>query len=222
MTVFGSYPSPTDSWVVHNCAKSWTASTIYRSLPDSVMTTDGASNTTPTTTTTSPPDPGAGMITGSTDGGDTSEESESPQSQAWIAGVVVGCLAAGAAVAGLGFWLGRRRKRGGPGGEGPHSKEEPQSGFMLHSATTVSSGQHSERQPDAQYSGYPPTEHSMQHSMPRTQTVVAGGVEMEGGYGGYYRNYGEKGIPLSPQEAPPGVMSVELAAEPVQQWKHYL
>jgi hypothetical protein len=209
MTVFGTFdPSPTESWMVYNCAKSWSASTIYRSLPESVMAT-----------ATSSSDGGPGMITGApelnnTDGeGSTAEESESPKSQAWIAGVVIGCVAAGGAVAGLGFWLGRRRKRGRGG-------EDPQNGFDLHSSTLLRSGGQPGGQPGGEYS--PPPEDNTKNPMPHGQAVtVADGVEMDGGYGGYYSHYREKGPPISLHEAPGG-MSIELAAEPVRKKKPYV
>ena len=218
MTVFGSYdPSPTDSWMVYNCAKSWSASTIYRSLPESVMTTaDSASST--TTTTTSSSDGGPGVITGasdlnSTDGGDTAEESESPQSQAWIAGVVIGCVVAGGAVAGLGFWLGRRRKRGLGGAD-------PQDGFIPHSSMMPRSGGQPGRQPGGEY--YAPSEDSTKHSMSHGQAVtVADGVEMEGSYGAYYSHGREKGPPITLHEAP-NAMSIELATEPIRKTKPYV
>jgi hypothetical protein len=158
------------------------------------------------------------MITGVPDsdraeGGDTAKESESSQSKAWIAGVVIGCLVAGGAVAGLGFWLGRRRKTG-PGGE------DPQKGFILHSSALLRSG----RQPGGQTGGeyYARHNENTQHSMPHGQAVaVSDGVEMEGSYGGYYNHYREKGPPMSPQEAPAS-MSIELPAESVHKKKAYV
>jgi hypothetical protein len=218
MTVFGTFdPSPTESWMVYNCAKSWSASTIYRSLPESLMTTNSASST---TTTTSSSDGGPGMITGAPDlnsaeGGDTAEESESPQSQAWIAGVVIGCVVAGGAVAGLGFWLGRRRKRG-------HGREDPQNKSAFHTSTLLGLGGQPGGQTVGEYYYAPSPGDNTNHSMPHGQPVtVAGGVEMEGSHGAYYSDGREKGLPISLQEAPTS-MSIELATEPVRKTKPYV
>ncbi len=175
MTVYESYPSATASWVVRNCANSWSASTVYRTLPLS-MTVSSTSSGSSLSTATFPTDSMGDMTTGvgspvaSTTDGNTVGTLEPSHSHAWAAGVAIGCLAAGALFGGgFGFWIGRRRRRDA-------DEDGPQMGFTL-----------------------------------RDQTVaLADGTEVKGGDQ-------EKHWVPRPQEAPAGVMSIELDAAPNQQ-----
>ncbi|KAG7290076.1 hypothetical protein NEMBOFW57_000070 [Staphylotrichum longicolle] len=103
MTVYGSYPSATDSWVVQGCANAWSASTVYRSLPLSMTMTTASpvDSATGTATGAASTAGGAGAPAESSTGGDTSGEPEHSQSLAWIAGVVIGCLAVAGLFAGF-------------------------------------------------------------------------------------------------------------------------
>lgn len=209
MTVYGSYPSATDSWVVQGCANAWSASTVYRSLPLS-MTMTATSGSSSGGTTASPADsatgtttPGAARTAGgagapaeSSTGGDTSGEPEHSQSLAWIAGVVIGCLAVAGLFAGFGFWLGRRRRRRRAEEEGAGQ------GFAVHSAAVVRSG--GTGSPD-----------DYDASLARARdhaVVVAHGVEVEGAMG-------EKGWAGGPQELA-GQGHVELEAYPSQKGQY--
>ncbi|KAK4150696.1 hypothetical protein C8A00DRAFT_36714 [Chaetomidium leptoderma] len=212
MTVYGNYQSATESWVVHNCAQSWSASTIYRTLPPSMMTATtsgggGDSSITTSSSSTAAADssgitPGGGPAESTKVGGEdppVEEEPESRPSQAWIAGVVIGCLAGGAALGGLGVWLARRRRQEKDGGD---SGGEKKGGFALQSATLVRSGRH-------WYSKGNDDEARMARIRERA-VVVADGVEMEG-------HAQEKVLlPTSPQEAA-GTVHVELDSRPAKQ-----
>ncbi|KAK4039410.1 hypothetical protein C8A01DRAFT_36620 [Parachaetomium inaequale] len=190
MTVYAAYPDPTvsatESWVVHNCAKSWSASTIYRSVPSSLTTgmagsaSSSSSSTVDffsSTTEASTTEARAGEITAPAD---PPEEVESQPSKAWIAGVVIGCLVAGAVLGGLGFWFVRRRKRGvNENGEHEHK------GFTLHSASLTRLG--------GGWFAPPPNDDAKAAAGRANAVAVAEGVEMEGHVPGY-------GIPQSPQE----------------------
>jgi len=212
--VYGSYPSATDSWIVQGCGNAWSASTVYRSLPLSMTATSSPSSvTTPPPNsssgeTTPPPESKTGMTTGpeatsasgtaaaSITDGATPEESESSQSLAWIAGVVIGCVVAIGAFAGFGFWLGRRRRRRREEGEGAGQ------GFTVHSAAVVRSGG----------TGSPDEDEASWATARAHAVAVADGIEVEGAMG-------EKYWARSPQELA-GQGHVELEANPSQKGQH--
>lgn len=127
MTVYASYPSAKDSWLVAGCATNWDAFTIYRQLEATTSATTRPSTTRPTsapsTPTTSSPGP-TGTSAGN-DGGD-SDRSPTPApeptsgggSQAWIAGAVIGPVVLLGVLGYLAFWFGfkRGKKPTPPGG----------------------------------------------------------------------------------------------------------
>jgi len=133
MTVYPSYPSATDSWLVKGCATNWKASTIYReivtatSAPSSTGASQGASvpTSTPTATGSST---GTAAKAGSEPTSPPTQAASSSPSQAWIAGAVVGPLAAVAILGALAFWLGKRKGKNsvvqpGPPDAGPLVEE---------------------------------------------------------------------------------------------------
>ena len=175
MTVCESYPSATDTWVVRNCVDSWSASTVYRSLPLS-MTVSSTSSGSSLSMAASPTDSmgdtatDVGSPAASTTDGNTVGNLEPSYSHAWAAGVAIGCLAAGALFGGgFGFWIGRRRRRDA-------DEDGPQMAFTVQDQTFA----------------------------------VADGIEVKG-------RGPEKRWVCRPQEAPAGVMSIELDAAPNQQ-----
>lgn len=116
MTVYGEFPSATNSWVVHNCAETWSASTIYRSVSSTTTTAGGEGSSTSTAMTAGGVAAGASSTSNADSKNEESSEkagvSSSPQhSQSWIAGIVMGSIAAAIALGALGFWLGVRRRR---------------------------------------------------------------------------------------------------------------
>ena len=172
MTVYGSYPSATDGWVVRNCADAWSASTVYRSLPLSMTVSSTGSGSSPTDsvgdTATDVGSPAA-----STTDRNTAGNLEPSHSHAWVAGVVIGCLVAGALFgSGFGFWIGRRRRRNA-------DEDGSQMGFTVQDQTVI----------------------------------LADGIKVKGGGQ-------EKRWVCRPQEAPAGVMSIELDAAPNQQGQY--
>ncbi|KAK4448978.1 hypothetical protein QBC34DRAFT_464237, partial [Podospora aff. communis PSN243] len=110
MTVYASYPSAAESWLMRGCATNWRASTIYREIvtatSSSTTTSATAGASVPTTTPTR-----TGTAAGA--GGEPTSPGEvaatSAPSQAWIAGAVIGPLVALAALGALAFWLGKRK-----------------------------------------------------------------------------------------------------------------
>ncbi|KAL2259800.1 hypothetical protein VTK26DRAFT_6385 [Humicola hyalothermophila] len=108
MTVYdrsgGPDHEPASSWIVYNCAPNWSASTIYRTLPDMTTTTTTAAAATPT----------AGTAKGEEEEGDGDDDNggSGGESKAYIAGIVLGSVAAAVALGGLGFWLGSRVREG--------------------------------------------------------------------------------------------------------------
>ncbi|KAH6839565.1 hypothetical protein B0I37DRAFT_237039 [Chaetomium sp. MPI-CAGE-AT-0009] len=199
MTVYDAYPRATESWLVHNCAKSWSASTIYRAVPRWM-----------TSATTPPPSAGAGTAgseptAGTDDGGgptatpggppaaSTSDggaeplrEGEPAPNKAWIAGAVIGGVVGAAGLGALGFWLGRRRRMAAAAGK------KTGTGFKLHSATLLRSGGSGGGGGGGGGGNWPayPSPGFKRHV---GAVQVAEGVEIEG-----YTP--EKGLPTSPQE----------------------
>ncbi|KAK0623742.1 hypothetical protein B0T14DRAFT_565067 [Immersiella caudata] len=108
MTVYASYPSADESWLMRGCATNWRASTIYREIVTSTSTSTTTSATAgasvPTTTPTA-----TGTAAGA--GGEPTGEpvASSSPSQAWIAGAVIGPLVALAILGAVAFWLGKRK-----------------------------------------------------------------------------------------------------------------
>lgn len=101
MTIYADFPTATDSWLVHNCAYTWTASTLWRAQPTETATAAEPSGTTP---------PAAAETDATADATDANMEAK-PASKAWVAGVVLGCVAVAGVLGALGFWLVRRRRR---------------------------------------------------------------------------------------------------------------
>ncbi|KAK4167743.1 hypothetical protein QBC43DRAFT_136581 [Cladorrhinum sp. PSN259] len=122
MTVIGNLASPTQSVVVHNCAKEWLATTIYREIPAATtssfpvssasstalpgaLITSTASSASPEqlSTTTSPPNP---ALSSAAD--DPKPGSSKKPNAGVIAGIVVAVVSALLVVGLLGFWFGRK------------------------------------------------------------------------------------------------------------------
>ncbi|KAK3994212.1 hypothetical protein QBC44DRAFT_48576 [Cladorrhinum sp. PSN332] len=150
MTVIGNLASPTQSVVVHNCAKEWLATTIYREIPAAATTSSpvsSASNTASTgasitsssipeqlSTSTPPPNPKSSAIPSEADALE-SEPSKKPNA-GLIAGIVIAVFFALVVVGLLGFWFGRKdglRSRPSP------SPEEGSNPFQLLGASGLGS-----------------------------------------------------------------------------------
>ncbi|KAH6627391.1 hypothetical protein F5144DRAFT_548854 [Chaetomium tenue] len=204
MTVYDAYSAASESWLVYNCAKSWSASTIYRNVPGWMTTSPPPSEgpeptgSTGMTTATTPGGPPAAITSDGGGGGEQPGEAETSSSRAWIAGAVIGAVVGAAGVGTLGFWLGRRRRRAAEGEEGGGG-----TGFKLHSTTLLRSGGAPAQYPDPTLPGQ------------MGAVYVAGGVEIEG-----YTP--EKGLPTSPQEvSDTGATHAELESTPVSQKQDY-
>ena len=218
MTIYGDFPSATDSWLVHNCAYTWTASTLWRAMPTPTTTTMSSSSSSMTMTTTTATATMTSSSTATSSGTaeadavatgasataaadaaneDTVEqiESSSSSSKAWIAGVVLGCLAVAGALGALGFWMGRRQRRGGSTEDGGGGTK----GFNLITSAHVRSGGSPNpgsagggpnpgsvgtRDADGRvqyYAEYPPPSYGAEYMTKQRANafVVADGVEME-------------------------------------------
>lgn len=125
MTVFASYPSADQSWLVKGCATNWRAFTIYREIITSTSTSSAtrtasqaSSATLSGPSVTSPVENdnegGSGQITAPPTGlpapTGTPQPSTGGGSKAWIAGAVVGPLLGLALIGFVVFFLMRRRK----------------------------------------------------------------------------------------------------------------
>ncbi|KAK3374647.1 hypothetical protein B0H63DRAFT_452496 [Podospora didyma] len=129
MTVYASFPSAADSWLAFGCAANWPATVAYRDigvydpLSPPPSTTSGSQKPTsspsassgadisqsgPTASSTSSSAPTAAADTGSQADKDSSSQ---PKVQPWMAGVIVGAIAAVGAVGFMGYWLGTRKAR---------------------------------------------------------------------------------------------------------------
>ena len=129
MTVVDNSASPTQSVLVHNCAKEWAATTIYREMGP--VTTSTSSPASSETSTASPG--GSAISTSSTpspnpaqnDGSKPEPEESSKPNAGMIAGITVGGVLVVLLVGFLGFWFGRRDGRGSVrGGASHHHSEE--------------------------------------------------------------------------------------------------
>lgn len=125
MTVFASYPSADQSWLVKGCATNWRAFTIYREIITSTSTSSAtrtasqaSSATLSGPSVTSPVENdnegGSGQITAAPTGlpapTGTAQSSTEGGSKAWIAGAVIGPLLGLALIGFVVFFLMRRRK----------------------------------------------------------------------------------------------------------------
>ncbi|KAK4156088.1 hypothetical protein C8A00DRAFT_41360 [Chaetomidium leptoderma] len=116
MTIYQSFPSAAQSWSAIGCAPpGFDASTLYREIVVGATTTPSPGPST-RTTGTAPSGPSSTPAETSAAPEPTHEPANTPQtnpptSQAWIAGAVIGPVAAIALAAFLVFWL-RRRKAG--------------------------------------------------------------------------------------------------------------
>ncbi|KAK0704446.1 hypothetical protein B0H67DRAFT_350062 [Lasiosphaeris hirsuta] len=148
MTVYASYPSASDSWLVRGCATNWKAFTVYRAI---VTTTSASTTSTTSASPSSTPTAATATTTGSapTDTGDA--QPQAAASQAWIAGAVIGPVIAVGLIGFLAFWLGTRRGRGkaAPTVLAPTSETTPS---MM--GPGVGYNDRASYQPSAYHSGY--------------------------------------------------------------------
>lgn len=106
MTIYESYPFATNSWSKIGCVQpDFSAYTVYREIVPTSGTGTSATNAGSTGTAK----PTGGQLGGQGSGQITQEDSGG--SKAWIAGAVIGPLAAVAIAAFAAFWFGRRRGR---------------------------------------------------------------------------------------------------------------
>jgi hypothetical protein len=112
MTIYQSFPSAAQSWSAIGCAPpGFGASTVYREIVVGATTTPSpgpstrSTGTTPVETSVGAPEPTHDDEPANT------PQTDPPTSQAWIAGAVIGPVAAIALAIFLLFWL-RRRKAG--------------------------------------------------------------------------------------------------------------
>ncbi|KAH6851340.1 hypothetical protein B0I37DRAFT_133726 [Chaetomium sp. MPI-CAGE-AT-0009] len=125
MTIYQSYPSAALSWSAIGCVQpGFDASTVYREIVVGTTTTAPLGSSTGTGTTPSAV-PSTPVETGARESANASQP-DSPTSQAWIAGAVIGPVVAVALVAFLAFWLGRRKGRKEVKGEIPQSHVDNQ------------------------------------------------------------------------------------------------
>lgn len=136
MTVVGNSASPTQSVLVHNCAKEWLATTIYREMPAATTSSPPLSLETSTaspggsaisTSSTPPPNPAPTAIEAKNDSSKLEPEESSKPKAGLIAGITVAGVFVVLLVGLLGFWFGRRnglRSRGGAS----HSEDGTSSG----------------------------------------------------------------------------------------------
>jgi len=127
MTIYASYPSADQSWLIRGCANSlFSASTIYREIITSTSTSSGtktasqanpATLSSPTATASVDTDDeggGSGQITAPPTGlpapTGTAQPATEGGSKAWIAGVVVGPILGLALIGLVAVWLMKRRK----------------------------------------------------------------------------------------------------------------
>ncbi|KAK3339746.1 hypothetical protein B0T25DRAFT_362603 [Lasiosphaeria hispida] len=109
MTVYASYPSASDSWLVRGCATNWKAFTVYRAI---VTATSASTTSTMSASPSSAPSAATATTTGSAPTNTGDAQPQAAASQAWIAGAVIGPVIAVALIGFLAFWLGTRRGRG--------------------------------------------------------------------------------------------------------------
>ncbi|KAH6613250.1 hypothetical protein F5144DRAFT_499668 [Chaetomium tenue] len=131
MTIYQSYPSAALSWSAIGCVQpGFDASTVYREIVVGITTTapPGSSTGTGTERSSTAVETGTRGSTISSTAVETStgeaanaSPPDSPSSQAWIAGAVIGPVAAVTLAAFLAFWLGRRKGRREVPGEVPQS-----------------------------------------------------------------------------------------------------
>ncbi|KAI0140407.1 hypothetical protein BJ166DRAFT_117832 [Pestalotiopsis sp. NC0098] len=108
-TIFQSSPNASPSATNYGCREGWSANTVYRELATATSTsTDSTSTSETTSMSATSTSTSTAPTTSSTSS--TSSGSGSSSSKAWIAGAVVGPVAALAMIA-LGFYLLRRRRR---------------------------------------------------------------------------------------------------------------
>jgi len=125
MTVYASYPSASESWLVRGCATNWKAFTIYREIVTATSKTSATS-----TPTTGPSVPNAGPSATGTGSRSEAAATDTPAatastSQAWIAGAVIGPVVALAGLGFLAFWLGMRKAKNKNAPEGTPSMMPP-------------------------------------------------------------------------------------------------
>ncbi|KAK1827005.1 hypothetical protein QBC39DRAFT_363004 [Podospora conica] len=128
MTVYGSYPSADQSWLIRGCAgTAFKMSTIFREI----ITATSTKSSSKTASQASTPTNSGPAVTGPADNADNEDGSAgqvtapptglpaatgTPQasteggSKAWIAGAVIGPIIGLALIGLVAFWLGRRRK----------------------------------------------------------------------------------------------------------------
>ncbi|KAK4032571.1 hypothetical protein C8A01DRAFT_20359 [Parachaetomium inaequale] len=118
MTIYQSFPSAAQSWSAIGCAPpGFNASTLYREIVVGATTTTPSPGPSTRPTGTAPSGPSSTPVKTSAAPEPTHDEpantpqTNPPTSQAWIAGAVIGPVAAIALATFLVFWL-RRRKVG--------------------------------------------------------------------------------------------------------------
>ncbi|EAQ87048.1 predicted protein [Chaetomium globosum CBS 148.51] len=127
MTIYQSYPSAALSWSAIGCVQpGFDASTVYREIvvgttttapPGSSTGTGRERSSTAVETGTRGSTISSTVVETSTGESSNTWQPDSPASQAWIAGAVIGPVAAVIFAALLAFWLGKRKgRREVPGG----------------------------------------------------------------------------------------------------------
>ncbi|KAK4196743.1 hypothetical protein QBC40DRAFT_286703 [Triangularia verruculosa] len=212
-TVLASSPTASESWIVVLCTQTdaaRTTQTLFRETTDGPPSTSTSISTTagPLTTSTAPTTTVDPAATSSSTTSPVLEPQQSP-SNAWIAGAVIGPIAAVAIIWYLGFWLGKRRanrqKNGITDTSQPDSSGE-------HELSAVAANQGPSHKPPEGYHGpyaHKPPE-TPRFEMGDTPTINTTHHSSHSQYGGSLAPYSDV---YPPTNTSPSLLFHELSPE---------
>ncbi|KAJ5174273.1 uncharacterized protein N7482_000150 [Penicillium canariense] len=111
MTIFQTSPYGTPTATNIFCAEVWSAFSLYRELPVSTTSSSSSSSSTASTVSSTQSQTRTSSSIPSQTSASTTSTSESNSSKAWIAGAVVGPVAGVAVIAGLAWFMFRRKQK---------------------------------------------------------------------------------------------------------------